>query len=277
MLNIFGLFKNTPQQISANYTARVVANGGSLTTTQQNAILALVTNLQKYGLWNKMKFIYPFPTNSAAACAVNLVSSNYLATFSSGWTFSAQGGKPTGANTYMIPTGFNPYLLLEPYNTSFSYYSRTNNTRRGFELGIVSSLSPEILVSQSMYDALTPPAAAFCDLNNFGTAGGGGRIQVPTTGIQTLGLYMGTRTSTTSHKYFRNGVLFGSENTATMTTQLPNAILNIGTLSFNDGINYISTDRQCAFAHAGTGMNNDEALNFYNSVQAFQTALSRAV
>ena len=55
MLNVFGLLRNTPQQISANFTSRVIANGGSLTTTEQNAVLALVTNLQNNGLWDKIK------------------------------------------------------------------------------------------------------------------------------------------------------------------------------------------------------------------------------
>ena len=92
MLNVFGFFKSsgglTPAQISASFTARVIANGGSLTTTEQNAILALVTNLVNNGLWRKMKLIYPFVGGTASSCAVNLVDSNYTATFSSGWTFS---------------------------------------------------------------------------------------------------------------------------------------------------------------------------------------------
>jgi hypothetical protein len=47
----------SPAVISADFTSRVIANGGSLTTTEQNAILALVTNLVNNGLWGKMKLI----------------------------------------------------------------------------------------------------------------------------------------------------------------------------------------------------------------------------
>jgi hypothetical protein len=229
MLNVFGLLKNTPQQISANFTARVIANGGTLTAGQQTAILNLVTSLQNNGLWNKMKVIYPFVGGTAASCAVNLVNSNHLATFSSGWTFTATGGKPTGANTFWISNGFSPFLQLDTFNTSFSYYSRTNNTRRGFELGIVEDvLTTANLVSLSVYDNFTPPASAFNDLNNFTT----GRISTNTVGTQTLGLYMGTRTSQTSQKLFRNGVLFGAENVQTMTAyyQMQHYILVLYTL-----------------------------------------------
>jgi hypothetical protein len=263
-----------PAAISSNFTARVIANGGSLTVTQQNAILALVTNLVNNNLWSKMKIIYPFVGGTAASCAVNLVSSNYLATFSSGWTFTATGAKPTGANTFWIANGFSPFVQLNSFDTSFSYYSRTNNTRRGFELGIVENvITVANLVSLSVYDNFTPPASAFNDLNNFTT----GRISTNTVGTQTLGLYMGTRTSQTSQKLFRNGNLFGLENTQTMTANLPNATLYFGTLYFNDSVNYISTDRQCAFAHAGSSMTSGEALTFYNNVQTFQTSLSRQV
>ena len=48
-------------------------------------------------------------------------------------------------------------------------------------------------------------------------------------------------------KFFRNGAQIGATNTAVETAALPNAILNFGTLSFNDGINYISTNKAHSF------------------------------
>jgi len=267
MLNVFGILKNTPQQISANFTARVTANGGTLTAGQQTAVLGLVTNLQKYGLWEKMKVVYPFVGSSAAACAVNLVNGNYKATFSSGWTFATTGATPTGANTYMLANGFNPYLLLDPYNTSWSYYSRTNNTTNGFDLGVQNGFITTDRIAMSLYYA----GSCYSDMNN-STLG-----EIATTTPSRLGLFSMSRSSTVFQQFFRNGAQIGSTNTTSMTASLPNANFTFGTISFNDGTNYISCNRQCAFAHAGTGMSAIEQLNFYNSVQAFQTALSRNV
>jgi hypothetical protein len=263
----FGLIKNTPQQISANYTSRVVANGGTLTTTQQNAVLALVTNLQKSGLWDKMKAIYPFPTNSASACAVNLVNGSYLATFSSGWTFATTGATPTGANTYMKINGFNPSLLLDSYNTSFSYYSRTNNTFNGTDLGCQNGISDTTRVALSVYYA----GSSYADLNNVTT----GRIGAAPSG--TLGLFLMSRESSTLMKMYKNSSQLGATDTTLMTSLLPNAIYAVGTIDFNDGTNYSSTNRQCAFSHIGTGLTSSEVSTFYTHVQTYQTALSRQV
>lgn len=269
MLNVFGFFKSggiTPAQISADFTARVIANGGSLTTTEQNAILALVTNLQANGTWNKMKIIYPMVGGSAASCAVNLVDSNYLATFSSGWTFSSTGGTPSGANTFMTTNTFNPYVKLTTFDTSFSYYSRTNNTTNGAELGIQENpASPDNRITSIAYFSGNAQAA----LNSYPTG------TILTTTTSRSGLWLISRTSNIDMKFYRNGSQIGTTNTSTETALLPNAIFTFATLSFNDGINYISTNRQCAFAHAGSGMTSAEALTFYNNVQTFQTTLSR--
>lgn len=256
----------TPAQISASFTARVVANGGSLTTTEQNAVLQLVTDLQTNGTWSKMKAVYPFVGGSAASCAVNLVNSSYLGTFSSGWTFASTGGAPSGANTYMRTNGFNPSLLLPQYDTSFSYYSRTNNTFNGSDLGCQLNPSTD-RVGLSIYFSGSTSA----DLNNFTT----GRINVASG--STTGLYMMSRESSTLMKLYKNNAQFGGTNTTSMTTALPNGIYAVGAIDFNDGINYSSTNRECAFAHMGTSLTSAEALTFFNNIQAFQTSLSRQV
>lgn len=266
MLNVFGLLKNTPQQISANFTARVIANGGSLTTTEQNAVLALVTNLQKNGLWDKMKAIYPFVGSSAASCAVNLVNSLYLGTFSSGWTFAATGGTPTGANTYMRCNNFNPLTILPQFSTSFSYYSRTNNTFNGSDIGCQKNPSTD-RVGCTIYFS----GSAYADLNDFTN----GRIG--TVIANTAGLFLISRESSTLMKFYRKNLQIGATNTTLMTTALPNAIYAVGAIDFNDGINYSSTNRECAFAHMATSLTQAEALTFESNVQTFQTSLSRQV
>jgi hypothetical protein len=270
MLNVFGFFKSggvTPAQISASFTARVIANGGSLTTTEQNAVLALVTNLVNNGLWSKMKLIYPFVGGTAASCAVNLVDSNYLATFSSGWTFASTGASGTGTNTFMKANGFNPSLLLPTNNTSFSFYSRTNNSFNGSDLGCQLTTSDTTRVAFS----LNFGGLAYADLNDFTN----GRIGANPSG--TSGLFTMSRESSTLMKMYKNSSQLGATNTATMTSALPNAIYSVGALDFNDGINYSSTNRECAFSHVSTSLTSSEVSTFYNNIQTFQTSLSRQV
>lgn len=265
----YGTFKKsgpTAAQISADFTARVIANGGSLTITQQNAILALVTNLVNNGLWNKMKIIYPFVGGTAASCAVNLVNSSYTATFSSGWTFTATGATPTGANTFMLANGFNTSLLLSNFDTCFSYYSRTNNTFNGFDFGCQNFISDTSRIAASIYYG----GLSYYNSNNTTTG------QLSVTNSNTSGLYIMSRETNAIQKSYRNSLQVG-QNLNTMTTPLPNCLYSIGTLNFNDGTNYVSTNRQCAFSHVSSSLTASEALNFYNNVQTFQTSLSRQV
>jgi hypothetical protein len=257
----------SPAVISADFTSRVIANGGSLTTTEQNAILALVTNLVNNGLWGKMKLIYPMVGGTAASCAVNLVDSNYLATFSSGWTFTSTGGAPTGANTFMRAIGFNPSLVLPTNDTCFSYYSRTSNGFNGTDLGCQLTTGDTKRVALSLnFGGLT-----YADLNDFTN----GRIGASPSG--TAGLFLMSRESSTLMKMYKNSFQLGTTNTASMTSLLPNAIYSVGTLDFNDGINFSSTNRECAFSHVSTSLTSVDALTFYNNVQTFQTSLSRQV
>lgn len=269
----FGFFKSngalTPAQISASFTSRVSANGGSLNPVEQSAILQLVTDLMASGVWNSMKVIYPMVGGNASSCAVNLVDSNYLGTFSSGWSFSNFGATPNGINCYML-TQFNPFLQYSNAdNTSFSYYSRTDNTFNSTEIGCQTSNAVTDRVALSIYYG----GSFSSDQNNYTN----GRITVSTGVTPTTGLYATSRTSTSTMKAYKNGTQFGSTNVNTNTSPLPNCILTVGAINFNDGINWVSTTRECAFAHAGLGLSDAQAASLYTNVQSFQTSLGRAV
>lgn len=255
-----------PATIVAAFKARVIAAGGSITATQESACLTLVTNLVNNNLWSKMKIIYPMVGGTSNSCKINLVDANYTATFSSGFTFTALGVTGSGVNSYMKANGFNPSVQLTSFNTCFSFYSRTNNTNTGSDLGCQLNPSTDRVALGIYYAATT-----YADLNNFTT----GRIGQAST--NTTGLYIINRESNVLMKMYRNAVQFGSTNTTTMNTALPNAIYAVCALDFNDGINWSSTTRQCAFAHVSTSLTSAEALTFYNNVQTFQTTLSRNV
>ncbi len=53
------------------FFSRVTAAGGTLTTTEQNAVNTLVLDMKTAGIWTPMKAIYPMVGASAAACAQN--------------------------------------------------------------------------------------------------------------------------------------------------------------------------------------------------------------
>ena len=250
------------------YYNRVIAAGGSLTTTEQNATKTLVADLKSAGIWSAMKAVYPMVGASAAACAQNLKSSSFTGTFTaSGWTFASTGVTPNGSSAYM-DTGFVADTNLTYGSACISYYSRTNTDGNITDFG---SYGP-------------PPITSYviqCRNSNVGRAGTYDGGAVSDWGLLAVtdsrGFFIANRQSRTNNKMIRN-------NTSGLTNTL-DSDRNYMTNNNNHYLaasNYNSTaiqfsNRECAFASIGDGLTDTQASNFYTAVQAFQTTLSRNV
>jgi hypothetical protein len=247
------------------YYNRVIAAGGSLTTTEQSATLQLVLDLKANSLWTPMKAIYPMVGASAAACAQNLKSSSFTGTFSSGWTFASTGATPNGTSAFMN-TGLTPSVDLASNNNHLSFYSRTQNTSvSGMNMGVRSASLQEFWMS--LYYA-----AVVTKLFNAGAYPANTAIS---TNTNTLGLQIGSQLSTTSRKLYFNATLL---NTNTTSYNFVNPSINMFISAYNEvGSTTQFTPHQCAFASIGDGLTDTQASNFYTAVQAFQTTLSRQV
>jgi hypothetical protein len=245
------------------YYNRVIAAGGSLSTTEQNATKTLVADLKAYGIWSAMKAIYPMVGASAAACSRNLKADEFNGTFTStGWTFASTGATPNGTSAFMN-TGLNPSTALASQNSShMSYYSRTSNDGTFIEMGAENI--PRIVMH------IKYSGVAYYDQNDQ-TAGG--RLSFSMSAISSACFAIMSRTANNLQIGQVNGVNRGT-NTNTNISSLPNANIYVG--AYN-GSSVIYTNRQCAFASIGDGLTNTQASNFYTAVQAFQTTLSRNV
>jgi hypothetical protein len=245
------------------YYNRVIAAGGSLSTTEQNATKTLVADLKAYGIWSAMKAIYPMVGASAAACAQNLKSSSFTGTFTSGWTFASTGVTGNGTSAY-FDTAMNPSTNLTKTNHHISFYSRTQNSSvSGWNIGCetapnASNLSVYFaVVAQKGF--LSGPYPANWSFS---------------TSTNTLGLHIGSETSSTSSKLYQNSSLLATNTTLNAT---PFSNLNYYIGANNTGTAASFTPHQCAFASIGDGLTDTQASNFYTAVQAFQTTLSRQV
>jgi hypothetical protein len=235
-----------------------ITAAGITNPTQQGAINTLVTDLKGYSIWTKFKAIYPIVGGSASSHAVNLKTpGTFNLTFASGWTHSSTGMLPNNAyaDTNFIPsingTGLN--------NLHISYYSRTNNTSLGGEIGIYG-----------------PPYTLFFTryLNTAYFGINGTYPQV--TNTNSSGLILASRVnSTTATLYRNNNILIAA---ASASTSAPAYQLTIGAIANANGVGVqYYTDRQCAFASIGDGLTDTEVANFYTCVNTYQTALSRNV
>jgi hypothetical protein len=240
---------------------RVSNAGGTLTTSEKNAVNQLVIDLKANGTWTPMKAIYPMVGSSAAACAQNLKSSSFTGTFTSGWTFASTGVTPNGTSAY-FDTGMNQSVNLSNDSVSLSYYSRTNSAISSFDIG-GNSGSPNFFGAQlaCYYTAL----GTIGHLHSYPT-----NSSISTSFSNTQAFYLTSRISSTSNKLFRNSTLLNT-NTNARTSTLAN-------VNFRLASDYVAfTNRECAFASIGDGLTDTQAAALYTNVQTFQTTLSRNV
>jgi hypothetical protein len=269
ILSSHGIIGSSIVQFNANVPAqeffdRVTNAGGSLTSTEEDAILNLIIDLNNAGIWTKMKAIYPMVGASAAACAQNLKSSSFTGTFSSGWTFASTGVTPNGTSA-IFNTGLNILNNLSLTSTHLSFYSRTNNQN--------SEYGSEF-IENAAYDGLQ-----VCMLRTRTSALGGTQFfsigqdnGASVSNTSGLGFHIGVATSLTSRKIFQNNTL-----------KATSSLLNLGSLSNTNlfiGGSAVAgqySRNQSAFASIGDGLTDTQAGNFYTAVQAFQETLNREV
>jgi hypothetical protein len=232
------------------------------------AINTLVNDLVGYGIWTKLKAIYPFVGGTATTHKFNLknpadTDAAFRLSFSGGWTHSANGIQGNGANTF-ANTFYVPNTECDSQNNSIAAYERTNIAQQTFAIGASNgggglpnpfALLPRYLSNNAYYanGAYTP----------FGTGITDGR-----------GFWLGF-TDASSEIYYRNTSLITSVllSVKALTTRP----LYIGANNGGGNAEFIG-NRQFAFASmGGTKLTTTEAANYYTAVQAFQTTLGRQV
>jgi len=235
--------------------------------TQKSAIDKLVVDLKSYGIWSKMKAIYPMVGGSSSAHKFNLRNpidsdSAFRLVFNGGWVHSSTGSTPNGTNAY-AETFFNPSLNFSLFNYHFSYYSRTNSLEGNKTvMGSGDGYTP--MMALKIYNPTAFEAPNF---------GGSAPSYIETTG---LGHFIGNRTSQNLSKVFRNGIVKATSVTsATSTINVTKTIL-IGAFRQGNAIESF-TNKESATASIGDSLTDTQAANYYTAVQAFQTTLGRNV
>jgi hypothetical protein len=235
---------------------RVTTAGGTLSTTEKQAVNQLVLDLKANSLWTPMKAIYPMVGASAAACAQNLKSSSFTGTFSSGWTFASTGVTPNGTSAFMNTT----LQMQQLSNTTnhLSAYMRGTISNGKSILGVSDGSSYTILGSATLNMYYVSYNSSFAT-----------SVLILRTGAL-LGNYISG-----NEKVFRNGVVQVS-NTISNGSSASNRTYYLGCYN-NAGTATQFIDKEIALASIGDGLTDTQTSNFYTAVQAFQTTLSRQV
>jgi hypothetical protein len=249
---------STPSGIDVDAQAffdRVTAAGGTLSQTEKDAVNTLTTSLKSYGIWSKLRVIYPMVGASSASCSQNLKSSSYTATFGGGEVFTPNGVQ-YGLAGVLVPLNLNTMNSIN--DISFGYYCRTDLSNVGsFGWGFPAGSSPPVefwidYVDGNKYGYL------FDSANDGGSAG------------DSRGLNSISRIASTT-KYIQKN--------ATITTY---SSVSSGTLSSRDfyfgrGSQGGEFQRENAFGFVGDGLTSANLSDLYTAVQAFQTSLSRQI
>jgi hypothetical protein len=243
---------------------RVTTAGGTLSNTEKSAVNQLVLDMKDDGIWTKMKAIYPMVGASAAACAQNLKSSSFTGTFSSGWTFSANGVQGNGSSAF-FNTALNTSTNLTTTSTHLSIYVR-NNSNAGAPYDLANATNSLMTTEPTYLIARYSTDLAYIGIadTSYGTN---------TASLDSRGFWLGGTNGSRAQILYRNGT---SIKTGTGSGSFANNNLYLGAANAN-GTPLFFSDKQYALCSIGDGLDATQQSNFYTAVQAFQTTLSRQV
>jgi len=240
-----------------------ITAAGITDATQQTAINTLVTDLKGYGIWTKMKAIYPMVGGTSSTHKWNLkdprdLDAAFRLVFSGGWTHSSNGITGNGVNTF-AQSFLNDNSVLQLDSAHLSIYSRTNSDGLLCDIGCNMTSDIETNLWAKFSNVFYP------------------RIHKTNAGIantvSSLGFFISNRISSTEIRAMQTGTLRTITNVSSGKASL-NII--IGALQSSFGVDYYS-NRQYAFASIGDGLTDIEMTNLTNIVNTYQTSLNRQV
>jgi len=236
--------------------------------TQQQAINTLVVSLKGYGIWSKMKAIYPFVGGTASTHKWNLkdprdLDAAFRLLFNGGVTHNANGVTFNGTNGWADTKMLLSTVLTED-DTHTSLYSRTNNAIAAVDMGCAFGAN-DIRMHLKWNDN-----NGYYDMYNTGT----NRITYNMSSTASTGLFIANRTSNIVFNVWRNSIKLTTNTNIRASTYPPKVII----IGADSGNTYqFFSNRNFAYASIGNGLTDTEATNLYTAVQAYQTTLSRQV
>lgn len=248
--------------------AFITATG--ISGTDANAINQLVLDLKAASIWTKVWAMYPFVGGTATTHKYNLMdpadtNAAYRLSFIGGWTHNSNGITGNGTNTY-ADTFINT-TTLTPTTVSAGVYNRTGQGNQIQDYGTADGGSSTndswtMLTSRSNGNSLSDNWRPVQRAEGAGVG---------------AAFYQMSRTSTTSHKMYRNTTTLSTyAGTVSPTYTTPN--MTIGAQQrpgglFPDGY----SNKNYGLVYFGDGLTDGEITSMYNAVQTYQTTLGRQV
>jgi hypothetical protein len=227
-------------------------------STQKIAINDLVKQLKNSSLWMKFMAIYPMVGGTESTTKWNLkdprdLDAAYRLSFYGNPVYAVTGilfpSISDYADTHLGDTALPAYT-----DASLAYYSRTQNSISGYDMGCSDGVYP--------YNELSIYSNSADKSEWFGFSQD---ILSP----NTVGLFMLSSSATNVTRYW-NGTVVSSKGSA--------PIRSYTHLTIQIGVTRVTAhpgQKECGLAAIGNGLTDAEALSFYNIVQNFETTLGR--
>ena len=226
-------------------------------TAQKKAIQSLVKDLKDSSLWGKFMAIYPFVGGTEASTKINLKDPRDL---DEAFRITYHGTPVIAATGVLFPTtsdyaDTHLYDSLLTYNdNSISFFSRTQNTVSGYDMGCHDNIAP--------FNQIT----IYHESN--GSAYFGFNFWTPTP-ANTKGLFMFSAIGDKVF-WFENGIATKQKDSSAVD-EFTNFPMLIGWCQNATA----GGQRECGFSTIGKGLTEAEALTFYNIVAKYQNELKR--
>lgn len=233
---------------------------------QQEAVNDLVVGLKAESLWTKLFALYPFVGGNAAAHAENLISAAYQITWHGAVTHNANGITGNGTTGYGHCVGLDG--PAHGHLCGMSAYIRVADSTHNFAR--IMGHYTDSNVKTYMLDR--------CNIDGFKAerwfAGALASLISGASITPRNGLLSGNRTSTTLNTLYLNGVSLGTATDPDTTDPDANDTYILVDNSVGTPVNFTSANLAMAAVHQG--LTGAEALAFYNLIEAYEAALSRA-
>ena len=234
---------------------------GITDATQKLAVDTLVRDLKRYGIWSKMKAIYPMVGGTATAHSYNLKNTTtFQITWNGTVTHNSSGITGNGTNGYGN-TNLIPSTDLSLNSTHISSY--TSSTIGGgtlWDMGCAQSNQSDRIglgrIASTVYGAISQGS-----WNSVAAS-------------PANGLFTASRVSSSDVKLYSKQTAIVTATTA--SSSLATQQMYIAGYNLNGALNSPSSYTYSWFS-VGDGLTSTDVANLYTAVQAFQAALDRSV
>ena len=249
------------------YISEVETQGGTLSTTDKEAIDNLYIGLKADGLYSKIKYMYPFMGGTADSHAVEGVQptdADYTITWSGGLT-SSLAHTSAGVDS-TISTGVGVFA-----RTPAEIHSSVNDVSFGAYVSSALPNGANFIIGTDVTSNRRYQMNIAISTDEVYVGIGNSNFALYVNGSEPIGTWIGSRTSSTLVTIYKNGSSVATETTSNAGATL--AIADIGLFSLPNGTNPF--DGVTGLIFGADGFDATEAANMTSRIETLMTAIGR--